>query len=68
LVPKIVCRHAVPASVVPVKLGSANCVPDVALPGNASLLKLKPTSPENSETRRGYVLIGGHSDSLIRSF
>jgi len=48
-VPKIVCqRTAVPLSVVPVKLGSANCVPEVAPPGNASLLKLKPTSPEES--------------------
>jgi hypothetical protein len=49
-VPKIVCqRTAVPGSFVPVKLGSANCAPANALPGNASLLKLKPTSPENRE-------------------
>ena len=41
--------HAVPESVVPVKLGNANCVPEVALPGKVSLLKLKPTSPEKSE-------------------
>lgn len=49
-VPKIVCqRTAVPGSFVPVKLGSANCVPEVAAAGNASLLKLKPTSPEKRE-------------------
>src|SRR6266849_4172772 len=49
-VPKIVCqRTAVPLSGTPVKLGSANWLPEVALPGNASLLKLKPTSPENRE-------------------
>src|SRR5437763_1123667 len=47
---KMVCqRTAVPPSAVPVKLGSANCVPAVFAAGNASLLKLKPTSPEESE-------------------
>src|SRR5882724_8676301 len=50
LVPKTVCqRTAVPASGTPVKLGTANWLPDVALPGKASLLKLKPTSPEDNE-------------------
>src|SRR5216684_4352058 len=49
-VPKTVCqRTAVPLSGTPVKLGSANWLPAVLAPGNASLLKLKPTSPENRE-------------------
>jgi len=49
-VPKTVCqRTAAPPSGNPVKLGMANCDSEVAPPGNASLLKLKPTSPEKSE-------------------
>src|SRR5713101_6065463 len=49
-VPKIVCqRTAVPPSGKPVKLGIANWLPAVLAPGNVSLLKLKPTSPENRE-------------------
>jgi hypothetical protein len=33
----------------PVKLGRANCDPEVFAAGKASLLKLKPTSPEERE-------------------
>src|SRR6202042_1937035 len=47
-VPKIVCqRTAVPPSEMPVKLGRVNCDPAVLAAGNASLLKLKPTSPDD---------------------
>src|SRR5262249_54524001 len=49
LLPKMVCHRTVrPLSGKPTGNSTANCEPAVALPGNVSLLKLKPTSPGES--------------------
>jgi hypothetical protein len=64
-VPKIVCqRTAVPGSFVPVKLGSANCVPD----GKRFVIEAETDIAGKERTRRGYVLLGGHEISLLPWF
>ena len=56
-VPKIVCqRTAWVWSASPAGSGIANCAPAVPLAGNASALKLNPTSPGNKESG-GVVLL-----------
>src|SRR5260370_42384596 len=53
-VPKMVCqRTACDWSTIPAGSGRANCAPACAAPGNASLLKLKPTSPGKSDRGGG---------------